>query len=719
MTLEAFLDFRSGIAGRWSDGADRRSASLLSQAIAGLAGDPARGVAIAAIGGFGKGSLALRSDVDLLFLHSGREPADLVRRVLRPLWDANLKTGQMTHTPRTARTAAASTLDTACSLLSHRLLWGDSDLHRDFADRMTAHARRDRALLASLREEETARRRGEPRLEMAFDLKRGRGGLRSLDALEIQLLLEGAEPSEADADLRSLLNAVRSGLHAAARRPHDVYDFELREAVGRYLDRPVDEIGRRLLECRMSIDERHGRATSPPKVTSWDEQARDHVAGWLRSGRASATGVAALIPEWGHLVAEPHVVAFHRHPVGEHSLLTVEEVFRILDSEVDAHLREVVLGVEDPETLIWGALLHDIGKGHEGDHSREGAEAVRVLGPRLGFERARAARLTRLVEHHLLLADLGVRFDSDDPAVLAWAADRIDDLETLRQLYLLTVADSRATGSDTWNPWRATLVQRAYRALERELGRRVLPESVGVELLADQVLVHAGEGVEREEVVRHLAGLTDVYRSAHAPELILEHVLIAREHLGPAGLTSRVIAGNPTRLVLSANDRPGLLMEVAGVLALHRLSIVDARFATRFDSRVFDTFDVVDAGGAAIERSRMAAVEEDLARVIRGGFSFESDLAARRHAYRDTQKAGVDPVVRVERAAAGTGRVEVECADRVGLLHDLGAVFVRFRMPVTRARIDTRSGVAYDTFYVGRLPADPQALVEALVTASR
>jgi UTP:GlnB (protein PII) uridylyltransferase len=61
--------------------------------------------------------------------------------------------------------------------------------------------------------------------------------------------------------------------------------------------------------------------------------------------------------------------------------------------------------------------------------------------------------------------------------------------------------------------------------------------------------------------------------------------------------------------------------------------------------------------------------------------------------------------------------VEVEAGDRLGLLHDLGVVFDRFGMPITRARVDTRGGVAYDVFQVARMPADTEPLEAALLAA--
>lgn len=721
MSLERFLDFRERLAEGWREQADHELADLLSAAVVDLATPVPAGCALVATGGFGRGSMALRSDVDLLFLHAGGEPAELIRAVLRPLWDANLKVGQMAHTTQGARQAAASRIDTMCSFLTARLLVGDETLFGDFSRRVRREARkgRSRGLLAQLQDEDRRRRELEPYRLMSFDLKRGRGGIRSLDVLDLSRRLElgfDIETPEAEAAARSYLNAVRSGLHARSGRPHDVYDFELREPVARYLGVSVRDVGRRLLEVRQ-VSDSPSKAGNSPQARGRSGQ-REMISLLRTTDREPAT-VAAMIPEFERLQLEPHLVAFHRYPVADHSLAAVDQARRLLDGqESTPALREVVASLADPDMLLWAALLHDVGKGLEGDHSRAGAGLIPDLGAKLGFDDERVERLRGLVEHHLLLADLAVRWDLDDPSVVAWAADRIGDVESLRLLYLLTVADSRATGSDTWTPWRAELVQRAYRRVEQELVRRSLPETVVREVLTDQVL-GLGPGLDRSEVVSHLAGLTDAYRSSHSPEVIREHVLMAREPIGPLGIQLRVGEGHPIRIIVSTQDRPGLMMAMAGVMAVHRLSVLDARFATRADGRVFDTLEVVDAGAGMVDSARLDLVEVDLARMVRGGFSIEEELAARRHAYRDARRQGVVPNVDIIRSDDGGGRVEIECADRVALLHDLGGVFARLRMPVTRARVDTRGGMAYDTFYVSRLPADATDLIRALMEVMR
>jgi UTP:GlnB (protein PII) uridylyltransferase len=85
------------------------------------------------------------------------------------------------------------------------------------------------------------------------------------------------------------------------------------------------------------------------------------------------------------------------------------------------------------------------------------------------------------------------------------------------------------------------------------------------------------------------------------------------------------------------------LLDVSGVMALHRLSIIDARFATRADGRVFDTFEVVDGVvGGDMDPGRLSDVERDLERALRGGFDVETPLSAKQRAYRDLGTPGFD-----------------------------------------------------------------------------
>src|SRR5438270_443007 len=58
---------------------------------------PSRGVALAAAGGYGRGALALRSDLDVRILVTDAALAEpVVNTVLYPLWDATFAVGHQT-----------------------------------------------------------------------------------------------------------------------------------------------------------------------------------------------------------------------------------------------------------------------------------------------------------------------------------------------------------------------------------------------------------------------------------------------------------------------------------------------------------------------------------------------------------------------------------------------------------------------------------------------
>lgn len=710
--MEAYLSTRTElIVDGWHEGADCLLADALSSSIRSISGEVPPGVALAALGGFGRGSMAIYSDVDLLFLHRGSQPTSLVQNVLHPLWDAHLKVGHLTNTPKGAISLARVRLHALSTMLTSKFLNGDEELFAEFRRRL--HRLIDSEfprIRSALLEEELARRHAEPYLRMAADLKTDRGGVRSLDLVDWRRRMLDAsgleeEPSSEEMELRSSITRIRSALHVSAGRVHDRFDFELRAAAAGWCDQDITSLARDFTSTRRAIDRLvdrvwlHSDATQRVLPVAI-ESTRPIVRAAAPAGAVDAV-LERLVPEWPRLSCEPHIVPFHAFGVADHTLAAVDIGWSMVDGHADDLVaQEILHGLDDPKPLVWALLLHDVAKGLGGDHARRGAEMVPGILKDQDLNRSDCALIERLVDTHLVLADLATRHDIGDRAVLAWALERIGDTRTLRFLYLVTVADSQATGTDTWSPWRAELLRRAYRSLERAFIRESMPDDLGVQVVTDEVVAFA-PGISREAVVAHLLGLDRQYRRINSPETIAEHVEISRERLGPGGGVIRSTSGEPARVTIVADDRPRLLLGVAGVLAIHRTSIVDARLATRSDARVFDVFDVVDPGTDRLER-----IVDDLRRLLRGGFDVGTRLAHQRHAYRLDRLTGFSSVVRVARRGAGDGVIDVECADRLGLLYDLAEVLDQLGIPVVRARVDTRGRVAYDTFYVTRLPAD-------------
>ncbi len=723
--LVGYLEAREHLASvGWELGDERTLSDLMDAAIIELADSMPSGSVVVAIGGYGRRVMALHSDVDLLFLHADEIQADVEQRVLRPLWDAKLKVGHLSNTPEAARVFAGTRLDAISTFLTARPVTGETGTFDRFWALFKGLLEKEHAQIVSmLATEERNRRKLAPYRLMAADLKTGRGGIRSIDLLDWRRRLFSIQqaptaPIEIEQRLRAEMTRARSAVHFAAGRLHDAYDFELRERAAGFLGLNVVEFGRLILalqretEARVDTDwpeVRGGRRLTMAAMDTPALTSRDAV-----TQSAFDDAVAGIVPEWSRIRDTPHVVPFHRYPVGEHSLACVDEMARLLDGTDDAIATEAAAAVSSPATLLWAALLHDIGKGAGEPHARTGARLLADVDLDSIVDQPELLRF--LVEHHLVLADLATRYDIDDPGVVSWVGERFADSESLAALYLLTVADSLATGTDTWNEWRAGLVRRAYRRVEREIRARHMPEDVQVELLSDRVAA-ASPGLAPDVIRRHLAGFGEVYRRGHSPEEIAHHIALALAPRAPGEIRIDITPGNPATMIVITEDRPGLLLTVSGVLALNRLSITDARFATRSDGLVFDSFDIVGADRAPIDQGSLDAVAAEMTAAIRRRFDLSDAVHAKRDTYRPVERSGFEPSVVIEAEGVGGGKITVETPDRIGLIFDLGRVFQRYTMPIKRARVDTRGGIAYDVFWVDRLPADRATLQQDLLEA--
>src|SRR5262249_12673511 len=90
-----------------------------------------RGVSLVAVGGYGRGELSPRSDLDLLLLHDGGDSkavAALPGRIWYSVWDLGLALDHSVRTPSEARRTAGEDLKVQLGLLDARHLAGDLGL---------------------------------------------------------------------------------------------------------------------------------------------------------------------------------------------------------------------------------------------------------------------------------------------------------------------------------------------------------------------------------------------------------------------------------------------------------------------------------------------------------------------------------------------------------------------------------------------------------------
>ncbi|HEY8076128.1 MAG TPA: [protein-PII] uridylyltransferase [Labilithrix sp.] len=214
-------------------------------------------LAMAAVGTFGRGAVALRSDVDIrLVTRPGGKSHEGAARVadalLYPLWDAGLSVGHQVVDVPELLDLAQTDLATATSLLDLRLVAGEASLVEEASERAFAGLFSEGELarfVARLDEEATLRheRFGGSVYLLEPEVKAGAGGLRDLDIARwaararyrlvetwTDLVRVGVlVPREAHEIGRAeeLVWRVRNRLHAHANRKSDRLTFDQQEAI--------------------------------------------------------------------------------------------------------------------------------------------------------------------------------------------------------------------------------------------------------------------------------------------------------------------------------------------------------------------------------------------------------------------------------------------------------------------------------------------------------
>ncbi|MFD9719513.1 [protein-PII] uridylyltransferase [Streptomyces sp. NPDC059076] len=739
--------------------------------------------ALVATGGYGRGELSPRSDLDLLLLHDGSADrgalAALADRLWYPVWDLGLALDHSVRTPGQALKTAADDLKVQLGLLDARAVAGELGLVAALRTAVLADWRnRAPSRLPALHElgRERAERQGELRYLLEPDLKEARGGLRDSTALRAVAAswIADAPRRGLDRARRTLLD-TRDALHLTTGRATDrlalqeqdqvaaalglldadtllrqVYEAaqtmsyasdvtwrEVHRVLGARSTRPrlrprrrtepertplaegvVEQDGEAVLARTVRPDRdpvlplraaaaaaqaglplsphaaRRLAAECPPLPLPWPAQAREEFITLLGAGESAvpvwealdAEGlITRLLPDWERVRCRPQRNAVHTWTVDRHLVETAVRASALARS------------VGRPDLLLIAALLHDIGKGWPGDHSTVGATIARDMALRIGFDRADAEIVATLVRHHLLLVQTATRRDLADPATVRSVAGAVGSTTVLELLHALTEADALATGPAAWSSWRGLLVaDLAARVAEALVGTGGAERPAPTALTAD----HERLAVEALRTGGPVLSLTAQAEPGS--------VALPEDEPEPVG----------AQLSIALPDRPGILPAVAGLLALHRLTVRSAELRTvgpppagGEQSALVLAWRVAAAYGSLPQAARLRS---DLVRVLQGQLDIAARLAEREAAYPRRRGAGAPPPrVRVVPAASHHATViEVRAQDAPGLLHRIGLAFdeggeggVRVRS----AHVSTLGANAVDAFYVTDLTGRPLA----------
>ncbi len=217
----------------------------------------AENICIVAVGGYGRGTLAPGSDIDLLFLLPYKQTPwgeSVVEYMLYMLWDLGLKVGHATRSVNECIRLSREDMTIRTTILEARYLWGHEPLYDELMERfwneLVPGTGRDFVKHKLAERDQRHGRAGESRYLVEPNIKESKGGLRDLNTLfwigkylyGVQDPRELAKQGVFRADemrtfrrAEEFLWAVRCHLHFLTGRAEDRLSFDLQIEMARRL----------------------------------------------------------------------------------------------------------------------------------------------------------------------------------------------------------------------------------------------------------------------------------------------------------------------------------------------------------------------------------------------------------------------------------------------------------------------------------------------------
>ncbi|HMB30716.1 MAG TPA: hypothetical protein VKN82_02715, partial [Desulfohalobiaceae bacterium] len=311
-------------------------------------------------------------------------------------------------------------------------------------------------------------------------------------------------------------------------------------------------------------------------------------------------------------------------------------------------------------------------------------------------------------KNHLLLPETALKRDLSEERPIERCALEIGGLERLYMLYLLSVADSRATGPKVWNTWRATLLAELFLKIEHILEE----DNWKNKRLQDQVLIKQerlrDEASRRgwgQEIELWIGSLSFRYLLSHSSSDILNHFHLEQklEESGPQ-FVFQSIKSDIWQMTLVCYDRPALFDEITGTLWANGLNVLSADLVTRSYGKVVDILQIDQLPDPLHTEKIWDRVKKDLYDLLEQRETLESLLAKKtpKPLLSSKSKTSVpkDRVYIDEQASDFYTVIEVYTYERTGVLHMISKTLHSFGLSIKFAKISTPGAQAVDVFYV-------------------
>jgi len=420
-----------------------------------------------------------------------------------------------------------------------------------------------------------------------------------------------------------------------------------------------------------------------------------------------------FIPDYAALIGQMQFDLNHIYTVDAHTLRVIQfvQAFYLESSKNDLPFVAECLKICDDALILYcAAFFHDIGKGHNGDHSKIGGEIALQFCKAFSLTNKQTKLITWLVSHHLALSRFAQSKDLSDENVILEFAEFVKNKEYFCYLYLLTAADIQGTNPKLWNSWRRALLRDLYNKTLAILNLSEFPSKPSKTSTRKKIVI---ESLQKEGIKEQ--SISDLWRSFgsnyfemtnsqslkwHAIEILKNppntSIVAIRPHWNKAG----------TDILVYSKDSHGLFAYICQVLEKLMLTIAEAKITTTIETYGLYAIVVLESSGQPISGpQRLMEIKTAIFKLLhsiskdnqnRLGLPYISRHVPRWYKYYQTN-AKVDIYLSED---SQYSIIEVHAPDFPGLLARVGQVLVTHKLSIHSAKINTLGDKVIDFFYV-------------------
>jgi len=417
----------------------------------------------------------------------------------------------------------------------------------------------------------------------------------------------------------------------------------------------------------------------------------------------------AYLPAYARILGQMQYDLFHIYTVDEHTVFVMDNIAKFSDIESEQTFPlcfQVIKKIAKMELLYLAALFHDIGKGQGGAHSIIGAQEALSFCQYHNLDDEDAELVSWLVKNHLLMSMTAQRKDITDPDVINQFASQMETTENLNNLYLLTVADIRATSPNLWNNWKDSLLQNLYQLTYLALDRGLENPKDATEAIDDtknQVMALLKKTrITSSTIVKLWSRFKDDYFIRNTIERIAWQTTEITHHEKSAPLISLFRHGDTgtTEIFAYMPNHANFFTLITTLLYEKNLSIHDASLHSTYDDYILGSFVILEVDGKPISSDRrMQSIKKILSKNLRNPDKQFKHLKRRMpHRY-----SHFDIKTSVSFTLSNNGKrtlMELVALDKPGLLSRIGQAFRQLNIELHSAKVVTLGEKVEDIFSI-------------------